>query len=207
MYFFRILTVLIVGISTVSFNVAGYTLKQDSKANAQIPADESTKPVSTPTIVAQDNPGDVPYVPTPMPVVKAMLELAQVNKDDLLYDLGSGDGRIPITAAQKYGTRSIGIDIDPEMIEEANAKAQRERVSDRVKFVEQDLFDTNLKDATVVTLYLLPSVNSQLRPKLLRELRPGTRIVSHSFDMGDWKPERTVRVNGSSIYLWVVPQS
>ncbi|MGL5808280.1 MAG: class I SAM-dependent methyltransferase, partial [Xenococcaceae cyanobacterium] len=105
------------------------------------------------------------------------------------------------------GTRSIGIDIDPEMIEEANAKAQRERVSDRVKFVEQDLFDTNLKDATVVTLYLLPSVNSQLRPKLLRELRPGTRIVSHSFDMGDWKPERTVRVNGSSIYLWGVPQS
>jgi ubiquinone/menaquinone biosynthesis C-methylase UbiE len=135
-----------------------------------------------------------------------MLKVAKVNKNDVLYDLGSGDGRIVITAAQKFGTRGTGIDINPERIREANENAKNAGVTDRVKFVQQDLFKTSLKDATVVTLYLLPSVNLQLRPKLLQELKPGTRIVSHAFDMGDWKPERELDVNGRKVYYWVVPE-
>jgi hypothetical protein len=149
---------------------------------------------------------DVPYVPTPPRVVSAMLEVAQVGKDDVLYDLGSGDGRIPITAAKQFGTRGVGVDIDPERVQEATANAQRAGVSDRVQFRQQDLFETDLSEATVVTLYLLPQVNLDLRPRLL-QLKPGTRIVSHSFDMGDWKPDRTLQVDGSTIYYWVVPET
>lgn len=148
---------------------------------------------------------DVPYVPTPQAVVDEMLKLAAVTKNDVVYDLGSGDGRIVITAAKKYGTRGVGVDIDPERIKEANANAVQAGVTDRVKFVEQDLFKTDLKEATVVTLYLLPAVNLKLRPKLWSELKPGTRVVSHQFDMGDWTPEKTVEVEGSKIYYWVIP--
>ena len=149
---------------------------------------------------------DVPYVPTPEEVVDEMLKVANVTKDDVVYDLGSGDGRIVITAVKKYGAkRGVGVDINPERIREANANAQAAGVTDRVKFVEQDLFEMDLKDATVVTLYLLPDVNLKLRPKLLRELKPGTRIVSHAFDMGDWTPEKTLTVDGRSVYFWVVP--
>jgi hypothetical protein len=148
---------------------------------------------------------DVPYVPTPQPVVDAMLKLAKVKRGDVLYDLGSGDGRIVITAAKRYGVRGTGVDIDPARIREANANARSAGVAKLVRFVNQDLFELDLREASVVTLYLLPRINLQLKPKLLEELRPGTRIVSHGFDMGDWKPERAVMVGTSTIYLWTVP--
>ena len=134
-----------------------------------------------------------------------MLKLADVKSGDLLYDLGSGDGRIPITAAKVYGVRAVGIDIDPERIAEANANAEAAGVTGRVTFRQADLFETDLRNADVVTLYLLQSLNERLRPKLLRELKPGSRIVSHAFSMGDWQPERTQEVDGSTIYLWTVP--
>jgi len=150
---------------------------------------------------------DVPYVPTPQTVVDAMLSVAAVNKDDVVYDLGCGDGRIVITAAKKHGARGVGVDIDPDRIQEANANAKTEGVSDRVKFIEQDLFQTDFKDASVVTLYLLPYINLKLRPKLLSELKPGTRVVSHAFDMGDWKPDKTETVDGNrTIYFWIIPE-
>ncbi len=148
---------------------------------------------------------DVIYVPTPQEVVDAMLKVAKVTKNDVIYDLGSGDGRIPITAAKQYGARGIGIDIDPQRISEANANAKAAGVTDKVKFLNQDLFTTNISEATVVTLYLLPSLNLKLQPKLMKELKPGTRIVSHAFDMGDWKPEQTLDVNGRTVYYWTIP--
>lgn len=148
---------------------------------------------------------DVPYVPTGQEVVDAMLELGKVTKDDVLYDLGCGDGRIVVTAAKKYGTKGTGVDIDPERIQEANANAREANVTDKVRFVEGNLFDVDLSEASVVTLYLLPSVNLKLRPKLM-QLKPGTRIVSHAFDMDDWKPDQTVQVGGSTIFLWTVPE-
>lgn len=154
----------------------------------------------------EQKPKDVPYVPTPQTVVDKMLELAAVTKDDVVYDLGSGDGRIVITAAKKYGVRGVGVDIDPERIKEANANAVLAGVADRVKFIEQDLFKTDLKEASVVTLYLLPEVNLRLRPKLWSELKPGTRVVSHAFDMGDWTPQQKVEVEGKTIYFWVIPK-
>jgi Methyltransferase domain len=152
----------------------------------------------------------VPYVPTPENVVDRMLELANVSRDDVLYDLGSGDGRIPITAAQEYGTRGTGVELNSELVQESRANAETAGVSDRVEFLQQDLFQTDLSEATVVTLYLLPEVNLQLRSKLLQELEPGTRVVSHSFDMGEWQPEQVVRVQGPTrqhtLYYWVVPE-
>ncbi len=162
------------------------------------------------TASAQERKPDVHYVPTPEEVVAEMLRLANVGKDDVIYDLGCGDGRIVITAAQKYGARGVGIDIDPERIKESNENARKAGVTDRVKFLQQDLFTTDFREATVVTLYLLPALNLKLRPKLLSELKPGTRIVSHAFDMGDWKPEKVVNVPGDvdqdrTVYFWVVP--
>jgi predicted O-methyltransferase YrrM len=152
---------------------------------------------------------DVRYVPTDERVVAEMLKVAKVKKNDVLYDLGSGDGRIVITAARKFGTRGTGIDIDPERIQEANENARKAGVTSRVTFIEGDIFEADFKDATVVTLYLLPALNMRLRPKLLSELRPGTRIVSHNYDMGDWKPEKTIKVTlpdgEHTVYYWVVP--
>lgn len=148
---------------------------------------------------------DVPYVPTPQPVVEKMLAMANLSGDELLYDLGSGDGRIVITAAQKYGVRGVGIDIDPQRIEEANEGARRARVTDKVKFIEADLFDTDLRPVTALTLYLLSSVNLRLRPKILDELRPGTPVVSHDFSMGEWEPDEHVTMDRSEIFLWIVP--
>jgi SAM-dependent methyltransferase len=148
---------------------------------------------------------DVPYVPTPQEVVDAMLKLGDVKKSDLVYDLGCGDGRIVVTAAKNLGARGVGIDINPERIKDAQENAKKEGVSDKVKFIQADLFEADIKDATVVTLYLLPSINLKLRPKLWSDLKPGTRIVSHSFDMGDWVPEKKVEVNGRYIYYWTVP--
>lgn len=148
---------------------------------------------------------DVHYVPTPHRVVDAMLEMAKVKAGDRLYDLGSGDGRIPIAAAKQHGIRATGIDIDPARIREANANAQKEGVTKLVDFRRADLFKSDFSDASVVTLYLLPSLNERLRPKLLAELKPGTRIISHAFRMGDWEPEQTREVDSSTIYMWTVP--
>jgi tRNA G37 N-methylase Trm5 len=149
---------------------------------------------------------DVIYVPTPYDVVDAMLKLADVHRGDVLYDLGSGDGRIPVTAAKKFGIRAVGIDIDPQRIEEAKENAKKNGVTKLVEFRNEDLFRTKFSEATVVTLYLLPDLNVKLRPRLLAELKPGTRIVSHQFDMGKWKPERTVELSGRTIYLWTIPE-
>ena len=149
---------------------------------------------------------DVIFVPTPHEVVDAMLKVAKVGKDDVLYDLGSGDGRIPITAAQKYGiARGIGIDINPQRIKEANENLRKAGVGERVRFVNADLFESDLSDATVITLYLLPELNLKLLPKLLKEVKPGTRIVSHAFDMGTWKPEQSLDVGGRKVYFWIIP--
>lgn len=148
---------------------------------------------------------DVPYVPTPQEVVDRMLDMGKVRRSDLLYDLGCGDGRIVVTAARKYGARGVGIDIDPRRIEEARQNAQQAGVTERTEFHVGNLFETDFSRATVVTLYLLPELNQKLRPQLWRQLKPGTRIVSHAFDMGEaWPPERTVRVLNSTLYSWTI---
>jgi SAM-dependent methyltransferase len=156
----------------------------------------------------------VPYVPTPQEVVERMLQIAKVTKTDYVIDLGSGDGRIVITAATKHGARGFGVDINPDRIAEANANARKAGVADRVSFQQRDLFETDLSDATVITMYLLPRVNLDLRPRLL-DLKPGTRLVSHDFSMEDWKPDMHVRMEvkekygghagQSDIYFWIVP--
>ncbi|MBD2772738.1 SAM-dependent methyltransferase [Iningainema tapete] len=187
-------------IAIISFasGIAGCTTQ--TQTNAETP------PAQTEVQTAQREP-DVVYVPTPQQVVDEMLTLAKVTKDDIIYDLGSGDGRIPITAAQRYGARGFGIDINPERINEARANAKKAGVTDRVQFFQQDLFQTDISKATVVTLYLLPELNVKLRPRLFKQLKPGTRIVSHDFDMGNWKPDRTVKTKeGSTIYYWVIPK-
>ena len=165
-------------------------------AAAAVPAAQQAKPAREP---------DVPYVPTPPHVVEAMLQMANVTSSDVVYDLGCGDGRIPIMAAQKYGARGVGIDIDPRRIADANENAKEAGVTGKVKFLVQDLFTSDFSEATVVTLYLLPSVNEKLLPKLQKELKPGTRIVSHAFTFGDaWPYERKAEIDGKSIYLWTI---
>ncbi len=150
-------------------------------------------------------PPDVRYEPSTPAITMAMLELAGVTGRDVVYDLGCGDGRVVIAAAAKFGARGVGIDIDPERIKEARENARKAGVTGKVKFLNEDLFESDIRDATVVELYLYPWVNLKLRPKLLRELKPGTRIVSHSHDMGDWKPEKEIEVEGDKIYFWTVP--
>jgi SAM-dependent methyltransferase len=149
---------------------------------------------------------EVPYVPTENTVVDGMLKLAGVKSTDVVYDLGCGDGRIVVRAAKNYGARGVGVDINPVRVQEARENAKRNGVENLVRFEEGDLFDADIHDATVVTLYLLPNVNVRLRPKLLKDLKPGTRVVSHSFDMGDWKPEKEEQVEGATIYLWTIPE-
>jgi SAM-dependent methyltransferase len=174
--------------------------------------------ISCITGYSQEREPDVNYVPTPEEVVREMLKMAQVTPNDIVYDLGCGDGRIVITAAKVFGARGVGVDIDPVRIKESNENARKAGVTDRVKFVEQDFFKTDLSKATVVTLYLYPELNLRLRPKLFRELRTGTRIVSHEFDMDDWKPDKmgTVRnvklyykpnptIKDTNYYYWVIP--
>jgi precorrin-6B methylase 2 len=195
-----------------SANTATAAAADDASIATAAPVTAMTSPAST----APAEPGaqaaqpsrtpDVIYVPTPEPVVQAMLKLAEVKPGDVLYDLGSGDGRIPIAAAKQHGVRGTGIDIDPERIREANANAQQAGVTKLVTFKQEDLFKADFSDATVVTLYLLDSLNEKLRPKLLAELEPGTRIVSHAFRMGDWEPEQTETVGTSTIYRWTVPE-
>ena len=164
---------------------------------AQAPATQSKPAARTP---------DVIFVPTPQDVVEDMLRLANVRKGDILSDLGSGDGRIAITAAKKYGVRATGIDIDPDRIKEANDNARKAGVTSLVTFRQEDLFKADFKDATVITLYLLPQLNEKLRPRLWAELKPGTRIVSHQFEMGDWKPEKKLESNGRTVYFWTIPE-
>lgn len=163
-------------------------------------AQETKKPKKSP---------DVIFVPTPYEVVNEMLRMAEVDKNDTVYDLGCGDGRLVITAAKKFGARGVGIDIDPERIAESKANARKEGVTERVEFREADLFESDISEATAVTLYLLSSLNEKLRPKLVKELKPGTPIVSHDFPMGDWKPEQSMTVNAGGrdhqIYRWTVP--
>jgi SAM-dependent methyltransferase len=157
---------------------------------------------------------DVPFVPTTTAAVEAMLKLADVKQDDVVYDLGCGDGRIVIAAAKSVGARGVGVDIDPERIAEAKENARKAGVEKLVRFEEKDLFDADIHQATVVTLFLLPRVNLKLRPKLLQDLKPGTRVVSNTFDMGDWKPDKEVTVPVSEqyeylshrLFLWTVPK-
>ena len=156
------------------------------------------------TAAAQGWSVDVIYVPTPHEVVDEMLRVAGVKPGDVLYDLGSGDGRIPIAAAKKFGIRATGIDIDAERIQEAEQNARAAGVTDLVQFRREDLFKADFRDATVVTLYLLPDLNARLRPRLWAELKPGTRIVSHQFAMGDWLPEKTIELRGRTIYFWTI---
>jgi SAM-dependent methyltransferase len=148
---------------------------------------------------------DVPFVATPMEVVERMLELAEVQEDDYVIDLGSGDGRIPVLAAEKYGARALGVDLNPERVAEANERAEEAGVTDKVEFKEQDLFETDISEADVLTMYLLQSVNEKLRPVILKEMRPGTRVVSHAFNMGPWEPVHSESLDGRSIYMWIVP--
>jgi SAM-dependent methyltransferase len=152
----------------------------------------------------QDISINAPYVETPPDVVTEMLRLAKVKRNDVVYDLGCGDGRIVIAAA-RTGARGVCIDLYPEHIATARRNAARAGVARRIEFRVGDLFDADLRPATVVTLYLLPEVNRRLRPKLLGELRPGARVVSHSFDMGDWAPDKRIELRGSRLYYWVVP--
>lgn len=149
---------------------------------------------------------DVPYVPTPDHVVARMLEMANVNSDDTVIDLGSGDGRIAIAAVRDRGARSaLGIDLDPERIREAEANAEAAGVSDKVSFEQGDLFKKDISEATVLTMYLLPRVNLRLRPVILDTLKPGTRVVSHAFSMDEWQADRSDYIGGSYVYLWIVP--
>jgi SAM-dependent methyltransferase len=151
-----------------------------------------------------DREPDVHFVPTPDAVIDTMLRLAEVGPDDVVYDLGCGDGRIVVAAARDFGVRAVGIDIDPERVREARARAEREGVADRVEIRQGDLFVADVSEATVVTLYLLQELNEKLRPKLQRELRPGARIVSQTFDMGSWEPDKRTIVDGTRVYLWTV---
>jgi SAM-dependent methyltransferase len=155
---------------------------------------------------------DVPYVSTSQRVVNRMLEAADVTREDVVFDLGSGDGRIPITAAEKFGARGVGVEIDPELVAEARKNAKEAGVADRVEFRQVDLFQADISEATVVALYLWPEINVKLRPKLLRTLDPGDRIVSHDFRMGDWEPDRVLdlgpgKIGQETVYLWVVPEN
>jgi len=180
-----------------SYWVGAQTQSKPEKPNASANRQEAKNaPARTP---------DVHYVPTPPEVVDEMLRMANVRKEDVVYDLGSGDGRIVIAAAEKHGAHGVGIDIDPERIKEAEENARRAGVTHLVKFRNEDLFEADIHEATVVTLYLLERLNEKLRPKLLRELKPGTRIVSHAFRMGDWEPEKTADVDGRMVYFWTVP--
>ena len=173
--------------------------------------------ITSPAIAQSGQPKhelDVPYVPTTEAAVKAMLKLADVKRTDIVYDLGCGDGRIVIAAAKEYGAHGVGIDINPQRVQEAKENAAKAGVTNLVRFEEKDLFDADIHEATVVTLFLLNSVNERLRPKLLKDLRPGTRVVSNTFGMGDWKPEKELMVGepvqgfslSHKLFLWTIPQ-
>ena len=202
------INLIVLGLGVTSLGMISCT-KQNVQAQQY-----STLQTEVQSVIPTETPrADVPYVPTANEVVEQMLKMAKVSGKDIVYDLGSGDGRIPITAVKKYNAlRATGVEINPDLVKKSQDNAKKAGVSDRVNFLQQDLFKTDLSDATVVTLYLLPEVNLKLRPKLLRELKPGTRIISHAFDMGEWEAERVEQVrdkNGRryTLYLWTVPQN
>ena len=151
---------------------------------------------------AQEIHPDIHYVPTSNAVIDAMFKLAAPTAEDIVYDLGSGDGRIVIAAARRFGCKAVGVEIDPALVKKATENARKAGVADKVRFVQEDLFKADLSDATVVALYLSPTTNLRLRSKLQKELRPGTRVVSNRFDMGDWKADADVKVSGRRVYLW-----
>jgi precorrin-6B methylase 2 len=146
---------------------------------------------------------DVVFFPTPQPVVAKMLEMAEIQPDDVLIDLGSGDGRIPITAAREHGIKALGVELDADLVKQSRESATKDKVADKVEFREHNLFDTDLSGASVITLFLSHSINMKLRPRL-QALKPGTRIVSYGFAMGDWTPDRTEQINGRFVYLWII---
>jgi len=188
--------------NTLTRRRALVTLGAASAAGAGLlPLNLLAQPVTAPAL-------DVPYVPTPQDVVERMLQMAKVGKTDVLFDLGCGDGRIVITAAKQHGARGTGIDLDPERIGEARKNAEQAGVASRVNFEVADLFETDVSAASVVTLYLLPNVNTRLRPRLWKQLKVGSRVVSHAFDMGpEWPPERTDQVDGRTIYYWTIKEA
>lgn len=191
--------------TAVLLPIAGWNLFHNPSQSVQAQSLPTPAPTTSPIPIKPD----VPYVPTPESVVSEMLKLAQVSQGDVLYDLGSGDGRLVITAVKEFkAQKGVGIEISPSLVKRSQANAEAAGVSDRVQFLQQDLFKTNFSEASVVTLYLLPEVNVRLRPILLQQLRPGTRIVSHSFSMGDWQPDKKVLVGAVPqriLYFWVVP--
>lgn len=173
-----------------------------------LPVDLSSLSVANDPAYAQESSFNdkkiVPFVPSPQEVVDKMIELAAVKKGDTVYDLGSGDGRIVIAAAMK-GARAVGFEIDPELVKQSQENIRKAGVLDRAEIRNQDILTVDLSPASVVTMYLLPDVNLKLKPNLLSQLKPGSRVVSHSFDMGDWKPDKTERIDGRTIYLWIIP--
>lgn len=169
-----------------------------AQAAAPAPPPAQAAPAEAPRL-------DVPYVPTPQAVVDEMLRLAKPTRDDLLYDLGCGDGRIVVTAAKQFGTKGVGFDIDPARIRDSEANAQSASVTGLATFRRQDLFTVSLAEPSVLTMYLLPTVNLKLRPKILSEMKPGTRVVSHAFTMDDWQPDERSTANGANVFFWVVP--
>lgn len=183
-------------------------ITQDAKARNANQANTTVSATASPTATTPNL--DVPYVPTHEMIVDEMLKMGEVKGSDVLYDLGSGDGRIPITAAKRLGTRGVGIDLNPVRIQEANANAAKASMTDKVKFIEGDIFKQDFGEATVLTLYLLPDVNLKLRDKIL-QMKPGTRVVSHNYDMGDWKPEKVKELKTPDdvthyVYMWRVPE-
>jgi SAM-dependent methyltransferase len=191
-----ILTLLIGGLVLAALSpLPGCAQEQDDgSATAAPPLD---------SVAAQK---DVPYVTTPQRVVERMLAMADVDEDDVVYDLGSGDGRFVITAAQQFGARGVGVEIDRQLVRKARSAARLAGVADRVEFRQGNLFETDLREATVVTLYLEPDLNLRLRPRLFLQLDPGDRVVSHDFGMGAWTPDRVEKMGGSTIYLWTIPK-
>lgn len=205
----RVRTVLLVCATALGL-LAGCTGETQTERAA---SPDSAAEIESPSIVSADTTSsadtigaDVPYVPTPQPVVDRMLEMAEVDENDVVYDLGSGDGRIVIRAAETYGSRGVGIEIDPERVQDARENAEEAGVSDLVEFRQGDLFEADISEATVVTLYLLPTVNLELRPLLFEQLRPGTPVVSHGFDMDAWEPDETDTVDANRIYRWTIPE-
>ena len=186
---------------TAALLLAG--LSPETAPAQDIDSSETSLVETTPSDTTVDP--DVPFVRTPQSLVDRMLQLANVDEDDVVYDLGSGDGRIPITAAQMHGARGVGIEIQPDLVQEARRNADQAGVGDLVEFRQGDLFETDISEATVVTLYLLPDVNDRLRPKLLEQLEPGTRVVSHGFDMDGWKPDEVVETQDTFLFLWTMP--
>ena len=208
----RLTLVLVFGpliLSSAGFAVSPKTTRGVLRLDASLRMESRAKPRASTQKKRPLRKPDVIYYPTPPETVAEMLRMAEIKKGDVLYDLGSGDGRIPIAAATQYGIRAVGIEIDPKLVAEAEENAVKANVSQLVRFRNEDMFRVNYSEATIVTLYLSEKLNVLLRPKLLTELRPGSHILSHDFRMGDWKPEKTVRVPWGklyrTVYLWTVP--